>query len=222
MSSRYSTLLMATKEHYPRNNDMHADSVFINNRYKSFRHATSKSIRLSASLRDSLIVPKLHITPAQTAHLAKMTVKIKSIRLKNLLLRIIHDDIFTAQKLFDKGITDSDLCCKCGQRENIEHLIFECWYSAQIWTRLRQIYDHVENRSNPRITGLEFIFNDRINRVKLNLHLELIRLLQNKDRPRILPRTLIKSALENLIVTERIENDRNYFKKLKQAIAMIQ
>ena len=83
------------------------------------------------------------------------------------------------------------------------------------------MYELVENKRMIRTTGLNFILNESINRVKLNLHLELIRLLQNKDRPRILIKTLIRSALDSLIVTEKVVNDKNYYSKLKKSVDLV-
>ena len=55
-------------------------------------------------------------------------------------------------------------------------------------------------------------------RPRLNLHLEIIRLLENKNRPTILPALLIKTALANLTVGERVANDRFYLKSLANLI----
>ena len=57
-----------------------------------------------------------------------------------------------------------------------------------------------------------------MSRPRLNLHLELIRHLHQKDRPKMLPNTLIRIALTHLIACEQTPNDKNYLKRIKAAV----
>ena len=71
----------------------------------------------------------------------------------------------------------------------------------------RQIYDW---------HSLEFAIRTRLSLAKLQLHREIIRRLANKDRPKILPRSLIPQALVYLITCDL--DHFNFYKRLKRAL----
>ena len=76
------------------------------------------------------------------------------------------------------------------------------------------------HRTNPRqyTVNEAFVLGAFLSRVKVNLHIEIVRLLEQKERPRMLPRTLIKIAMANLITTEKIINDKHFLIRLKSLI----
>ena len=138
--------------------------------------------------------------------------------MKNLFLRIIHGDIFTKAKLAEKGILDDDACDKCGLSENLEHLLFRCWYSARIWQRLIALYKKVDAQPTEYTLSTDFILASELIRPRVNLHLEIIRFIHQKDRPRLLPHTVIKISLISLITCTRIPNDKVYLQRLKNLL----
>ena len=147
--------------------------------------------------------------------------KINSIRLRNIMLRTIHADIYSRKRLCEQGMIESDDCVKCGMRETLEHLLHECWYSGRIWTKLIQIYKKADSVPQQYQVSNDFVLGSHQNKARITLHLEIIRLLQNKNRPAILPRTLINQALVNLKICEPVINDKLYYNKLQEILCSI-
>ena len=46
--------------------------------------------------------------------------------------------MFTRDKLLKMKLIDNDCCLKCQQPESIEHLFFNCEYSATLWTEVEK------------------------------------------------------------------------------------
>ena len=196
--------------------EMDLNIAFVNGRYKPYRIISSKTIRLSIKNRNEVINPKFTIEHLQDS--VKKAAKVKSIRLRNLMLRVLHGDIYTKLKLTDQGMIDDHSCNKCGQIETLEHLVRDCWYSARIWNRLIKVYKTIDSVPQNYQVNNEFVLGLKLNKARLTLHLEIIRLLQNKNRPTILPRMLLKQALENLRVCELSINDKLYYERLLSKI----
>ena len=138
-----------------------------------------------------------------------------SVRLRNLLLRLLHGDIYTKQKLAQRGVIEEDSCEKCGQQETLMHLLTECWYPARVWRRLFDIYKKVDRRARDYELIMTDVLAINMIRPRLALHLEIIRLLQIKNRPNVLPRQIIRTALLNLIAGEKRQNDWHYLVRLR-------
>ena len=85
-----------------------------------------------------------------------------------------------------------------------------------------QVYRAIENSRNHYQLDISFLLGNCINRPKLNLHLEIIRMLQQKERPRMLPKALIKVAANNIIVGEKVINDKLYLIRIKERLEMEQ
>ena len=115
------------------------------------------------------------------------------------------------------GMTDSDLCKKCRQRETLDHLLVECWYPAIIWSNIHSLYVKTDLRNlNYERQSLSFAVGAKLSHPKTKLHLEIIKKLTNKDRPSILPKTLIRHSLDYLIMCDK--DHRGYYKRLKEAL----
>ena len=86
---------------------------------------------------------------------------------------------------------------------------------VRLWQRVIKLYRETESRPRNYQLTVDFTLGIGMTRPRLTLHLEVVRMLQNKDRPRLLPDTFIKIALANLITCQKIRNDRLYLIKLK-------
>ena len=194
------------------------DVIFMNGKYKPYQNCSSRSIRESVYPRRNIPPLKLEIDNA--SNFIRRLQGVKCTRLKNLGLRLIHGDIFTKEKLFQKDIIDSATCDKCNHNETTKHLLFECWYSGRIWNRVKKLYEVADNRPTTYDVNLNFIMAncEGINKPKMLLHLEILRLLTQKDRPNALPRTIIKNAIDYLLVCEKTANTKRYLNKLGMAL----
>ena len=198
------------------NNDI--NKLYVNGRYLSFETINSKTIRHAVQSRNAKVTPKLPLSEEGLASITSNIKKITSVRLRNLVLRNIHGDVFTNLKLAEKGLIESSECNKCRNVETLMHLLHECWYSGRIWTYIKQLYRATERYPRNYVVCNEFVCGADLSRVKVNLHLEIIRMLQQKERPSFLPRTFVRIAISNLLISEKISNDRRYLKKLASAM----
>jgi hypothetical protein len=83
--------------------------------------------------------------------------KITSVRTKNAVMRAIHGDIYTYERMHRYKMVDTNECPRCGQIETKEHLLLECIHSWNIWTKVFKYID-VVNKTNTRPT-IENILN---------------------------------------------------------------
>ena len=190
------------------------DVLFLNGKYKPFQICSSRSIRENVYPRRNFPSFKLEIE--NVGNFIRKLQGVKCTRLKNLGLRLIHGDIFTKEKLFQKNIIENATCDKCNHNESTKHLLFECWYAGRIWNRVKQLYEKTDSRAITYDVNLNFVManSEGMNKPKMLLHLEIIRLLTQKDRPTALPRTIIKSAVDYLLVCEKTANTERCLNKL--------
>jgi hypothetical protein len=62
--------------------------------------------------------------------------KLRNVQNKTKLLRLLHGDVYCGARLYEFGLTDSDRCIRCFEKETIIHLLFECSYSGEVWAGL--------------------------------------------------------------------------------------
>ena len=181
---------------------------------------TSRTIRHNYKIRPTPCNSKLNINEISiTRHYSQLG-KIRNTWLKNLALRLHHNDIFTKSKLYRRGLIEDDTCDKCNNREDIDHLLIQCWYSGRIWNRLIELYKLTDTRPRTYLCNLDFILDtdNNLSAPKMILHLENIGRLTQKDWPRLLPRTIIKHAIENLLICETNFRHKQVYKKLLEAL----
>ena len=133
--------------------------------------------------------------------LARLGRKIKSlnnIKLKTILLRAIHGDIYCATRMKKFGMMESDECQRCGLPETIDHLLFSCQYTKCLWKNVEKV-THIKNESLAIILGCSDIHD----KTTLTLHSELIRILLAIDRPTKPPNEILKNTLTRLSIIER-------------------
>ncbi len=98
---------------------------------------TSKKIRDIFFEKERLCYPK--ITWIDNELLAPYYTKISklsNIANKTKILRLLHGDVYTADRLVRFGMSDSDKCRRCFGKETIMHLLTECPYSLEIYEKL--------------------------------------------------------------------------------------
>ena len=189
----------------------------IKGKYKLATKTTSKDFRLELEKEHEQPTFKLSPSDDTIESLLIKIRKLKSVKTKSFALRLIHGDIYTGNKLFRYGLSDTEECTKCRHTETLSHLINECWYSGLIWTKIYQLYRRTDHRRQIYDKdSLDFVLGSKISHPKMKLHMEIIKRLTNKDRPNILPRMLISQTLDYLIICDT--DHYKYYKKLKQGM----
>ena len=96
---------------------------------------TSKSIRLLEHTSELLSPKSLSNTTEEGLRkLGRYTAKLTNCKLQTVLLRALNGDIYSKSRMLKFGMTDSDECERCGQKETISHLLLECQYVNNLWT----------------------------------------------------------------------------------------
>ena len=144
--------------------------------------------------------PKI-LENANEDRLTKLGQSIRSLtntKLKSILLRAIHGDIYCGTRLKKFGMSDSDMCQRCGYPENIKHLLLECDYVKQIWEICKRFTSIPIDNINAVLGDHDF--HDK---TTLTIHCEIIRRLLAIERPIISQHKLIKSVLNRLAIVEK-------------------
>lgn len=66
------------------------------------------------------------MTPAESLNYFDKLNRLTSTNHKMILLKVLHGDIYTNERLFRFGLSNSELCVLCGQDDNIEHRLTTC------------------------------------------------------------------------------------------------
>lgn len=163
---------------------------------------TSKEIRQARSEELPMCVFKcgLLMNPGEALSLFKALNSLTSTVHKNSILRYIHGDIYSKERLYRFGMADNPNCESCGAVEDINHKILECGYSKGIWQALM-------NRLNTQTTvDPNFVAgaHEHGSRSVLTLHAEIIRLLIGKERlTHLTPEANLDRIIRQLVKKEK-------------------
>ena len=67
---------------------------------------------------------------------------IKNPSLRAIRLKVLYKDIWTQEKRYKLGITNSNLCEICGETESITHQLLMCVNAKRLWSHLEQSLDY--------------------------------------------------------------------------------
>ena len=119
-------------------------------------------------------------------------------KLKSIILRCLHGDVYSKERMFRFGMTEDNLCQRCSQIETTNHMLFECVYTKTLWSELAKLTGIIPHSIN-EILGID----PKHDKISLTIHSETLRRLLSIDRPTIDPKTLIKSVFTHLNTLER-------------------
>jgi len=111
-----------------------------NGNVKSLKSISSKEIRSHLTNHDPCVITKLGLllnTTEAKVFWDKLN-KIRNTKTKNDLLRLIHGDIRTNDRLCRQGRVDSPYCDHCGLFDDLDHKLFECSRMTKFWEIIKQ------------------------------------------------------------------------------------
>ena len=177
---------------------------YINRRWENLGKIASKAFRENRSDSDPLCVYKcgLVVNPGLCQIWLRTLYSLKSTAHKNAMLRLMHGDIYSKERLYRFGMSDSPMCDYCGELETIDHKIWECAQLRSLWKELAVL----TKRDNMPL-DLDFVAGafEGCERIELTLHAELItRLIRNSrtDQP---PSSYVKALARALLKKEKGE-----------------
>ena len=171
----------------------------INYVLKNCTQLTSKQLRVSlTSLQNN--PPKLieNPCPELLLSLGNNIKKLTNTRIKTILLRAIHGDIYCGTRLKKFGLSDLDQCPRCSEPETIQHQLIDCAYVKKIWEIMTKLTS-IPVRTLNDVLG----HNPLHDRITLTTHGEIIRVLLAINRPTLEQITLVKHVINRLGVVER-------------------
>ena len=119
-------------------------------------------------------------------------------KLKSILLRCIHGDVYCRERMHRFGMVDDNTCSRCSEIETTSHLLFECQYVRNLWNQISNL------------TGIAVISMDQVlgidpkhDKVTLTIHAETLRRILAIERPMIEIDCLLKSIIKNLNILEK-------------------
>jgi exonuclease III len=93
------------------------------------KQLTSKTIR-EILYTHNLVEPKILVLDEGTklTYFKKISC-LQNVQNKTKMLRLLHGDVYTAERLKRFKMADSDTCRRCFEKETLKHLLLECPYS---------------------------------------------------------------------------------------------
>ena len=186
--------LMATKTNIQRH-----EIVPINGRIKLVKEVSSRDIRLSIA---NPPIPTYKLLndhhPDKIKALGRKLMRLTNTKLKMILLRSIHGDIYSGTRLKKFGMTDCDKCPRCDRPETIEHQLLSCYYCRTLWSAVSDLTG-IRTSNMDSLLGLD----DTHDTVTITIHSEIIRKLLAIERPTCNPIELLRSTLNNLALLEK-------------------
>jgi hypothetical protein len=187
----------------------------INEKFIPLAKLTSKEIRTSRSDRLPIRNFKsgLEIPIGQLLTWLRNLSKLASTRHKNTLLRIIHRDIYTKEKLCRYNLIDNSICPRCNEIETFEHKILECTYVRLIWKEVLKI---TKNRQRPINIETAIAAYTGNNPTIVTVHAEILsRLIQLRENQNWLlrPKIFVKAAIQSLCKIDK-KIDTSLFENL--------
>ena len=170
---------------------------------------TSKEIRLARTENVPIVEYKtgLNLSINQALTWGHNVSKLTSTRHKDILLRVMHGEPYSRERLYRYNLIDSPDCPRCGELETLTHKLFFCDYVKEIWKKTFQLTNKIRLAITPNEDILGQILGTiEPNNVILTIHAEIlsrIRQLSQEANYLILPKIIVRKALEKLAKSEK-------------------
>ena len=199
-------------------------SLVMKDRLKPIDKCTSKEIREVTFTKSVITEFKIGLTlnRATSESWSYRLSKLTSARHRNALLKCVHGEVYTKEKLHRFGLIDSNQCPRCNQIDTLRHKIFECVYTKKIWEEFFKYDDKLTgtNLINEPIENKVFGALRQANIQYMTLAAEIIqRILYLKDDQNFLirPINLVQQSIKTCARKERDMNLKEEFYSLLNA-----
>ena len=185
------------------------DSYYTGKLHKSLGSLTSKEIRSCRECDTSITDFKLgiNLTEIESRSWSSRLASLTSTRHKNTLLRIVHGDVYTQSKLFRFGMSDTNVCPRCNEIEDLKHKFVECAYVKLIWQKAKPFIIKLQdvNHQNDDTAKTSVAANLGSNTISMTYTAEILQtiLYLKPDQSYLMhPGYIAKRALKNLTIKE--------------------
>ena len=163
---------------------------------------SSKDIRLSRQSIEPICFFKIGpiMSPSVAINWAYSVSRLSSTRHKDIILRLIHGELYSKERLNRYGLVGDPLCPRCQETETLSHKYLECEYVREIWQKTLNISSKLRTIDDPTETLLDKLFcaTSDVTIASLTVHAEIIlRIKQLKEDSNylVLPRILVHNAI---------------------------
>ena len=168
--------------------------------------ASSKDIRLLINERLPICLFKSNIvlTPCESINYFTCVNKLTSVAHKNIILRALHGDIYTNERLFRFGMIDDPQCDRCEGIDTLQHRLGECPKVHDLFTELCSRTNRLRtlpHSENEEITEKIFAIYRATNKATLTIHAEALKVICSKSEL-LNPVNLVDRLIRNLIKRE--------------------
>ena len=191
------------------NNDINPLTAHVtrNHAVVNIVNLSSKDLRENVTEFDPILIFKLGpiLTPGELLSWTRKTRKLTSTRHRNILLRVMHGDVFSNERLHRFGLRDSPACANCDELiETRQHRIVECQKAQESWRELEAVkasltLTALTDFSLENLVGAK----DSLNKIELALQAELILRLTTKSEG-YCPKQLVRAAVLMVCNSEKL------------------
>ena len=174
-----------------------------NGKWVELSKLTSKEIRSCRSLELPICNFKsgLLLDPGECQGWLKILNSLNSTGHKNAILRFVHGDIYSKERQFRFGLSDTPNCETCGQIETINHRIIECDYANALWRAVANLMDTPQIQIDHNFVVGAY---EGCSKANLTLHAEIItKLTRNLRVTHLNPETYVENLVRNLAKREK-------------------
>ena len=131
---------------------------------------------------ETLVVhERLKIESFETGNITSFRKLCKNAKLRNIYFRLIHGDFFNHVRMKKFNMTPTDECPRCGEKEDLKHLLWECTHAKQIWS----LYNNIMSKTGQMTTNYyQDVFVPGENSATCTVKIRLIQELIQIERPR--------------------------------------
>jgi len=181
--------------------------IYVNLKPKILSDVSSKTIRLSRNEKDPLCYFKSGtiLTPRESLNYFYNLNRLPSVRHRNIILKILHGDVYTNERLHRFGLIDNPSCPRCDQIETIEHKFATCEYISRIWAETSRLTNKWPSPNTDQIQEL-ILANGNLDQTTLRIHAEIlyrISLLPKNPQYLVIPKIFVACAVKYLIKMEK-------------------
>ncbi len=169
----------------PNRMEMHQHKIKgLNGRWVDPAKISSKMLREILFGRE-MVNPKITLmeNDEQLAYFSKLS-KVVNVANKSKILRLLQGDVYCNDRLYRFGMTESDRCKRCFEKETISHLLSECMYTKAVYGILNINSDDVNE-----------ILGVHLGKAALEIRCDIISYIVFRQQS-LLPETLVRTTLE--------------------------
>ena len=171
---------------------------------------SSKDIRCDLTNEEEKIICLYKIgvalDPGEVLSWTSKVKKLTSTRHKNILLRMVHGDIFSNSRLFKFGLRNSPNCANCHENvETIQHRVNECPKAIEAWTKLNSAKRQLGLKEFSDLS-LESLIGakERPTKIELALNAELI-LRMTSESEGYCPAQIVRASIKLIGNSEPVD-----------------